>query len=282
MALYYFYCDESYDSQVTPPKTFVVGGFVAAEKIWERIQRRWDAANRRAQVNRYHASHLNAYDHEFKNWTRPQGLEYSKQVLKILTDQERILQGVTCSLFGEDYERAIDEPSRRKLGNYYVLCFKTCVGMIANEMQKFPREDQFSVILDRGDWQEEAVKAFYDMKGATNWERRSRLSECTVGGPETIALQPADLIAYETFRYLHGRQMDTPNVRALIRAMFKQNGYTGFFFDAEIFERLKQPLRDADVQENGFLVTFPTPSDPNFEQIRKEIPRNKWDDPRLD
>jgi predicted dienelactone hydrolase len=95
-------------------------------------------------------------------------------------------------------------------------------------------------------------------------------------------LQPADLIAYETFRYLHGRQQDVPHVRALIRAMFKQNGYLGFFFDADVFERLKQPLRDADVQDNGFLVTFPTPSDPDFEQIRKEIPENKWDDPRLD
>jgi hypothetical protein len=282
MANYYFYCDESYDSQSTPPRTFVVGGFFAQERIWERIERRWNAANNRAGVSRYHASHLNAYDHEFEGWSRPQNLKYSKSILRILTDQKKKLHAVSCALFGEDYERIIDECNRRKLGNHYVLCFKTCVAMIAKEMRQFPPEDRFSVILDRGVWQEEAVKAFHDMQGAANWEFHSRLGACRFGGPETVGLQPADLIAYESFRYLHGRQIDAPTVRALIRSMFEKNGFLGFFFDADAFERLKQPVQEANVPDNGFIVTFPTPSDPDFEQIRKEHPIHKWDDPRLD
>jgi hypothetical protein len=282
MAMYYFFCDESYDSQSVPPKTFVVGGFFAQDKVWEEIQKRWDEANKRVQVSRYHASHVNAYDHEFTGWSKEKGLAYSKELLEILSDQQKKLQAVICAVFGADYERVIDEDGRKKLGNHYVLCFKTCVAIIAKEMRSFAPEDQFSVILDRGDWQNEAQKAFYDLKRETDWEFSFRLKECSVGGPATLGLQPADLIAYETFRYLHGRQMHVPAVRAQIRAMFKQNGFIGFFFDADIFERLKKPVAEATVQDNGFLVTFPTPSDPDFHQIRREIPENKWDDPRLD
>jgi hypothetical protein len=261
MTNFLFYCDESYDSQHEPAKAFVVGGFFAGERIWEKVQRRWSAANSWAGVSRFHASHLNARDHEFETWSKARSLRYSKRLLRILNDQGHHLHAVSCGLLGEDYEQIIPQDSRAKLGNPYIACFKTCIVMIAKEMKPFPAADRFSVILDRSDWSAEAVAIFNEMKNGTTWEYGHRLGACTSAGAGTVALEAADLAVYETFRYLYAMNFRVADVRAVMRKVFDSNGFTGFYYDAELFESLRRVLEKAHVAPNGIIPIVPTPSD---------------------
>jgi hypothetical protein len=110
-------------------------------------------------------------------------------------------------MFVRDYQRVIAEPDRAKFGHPYIACFKTCVVMIAQQMElgDFSPEDQFAVILDRNDFDIEAVDVFYKMKDSREWPYHRRLATCAPGSAhETPALQTADLIACDTFRLLHG------------------------------------------------------------------------------
>jgi hypothetical protein len=71
---------------------------------------------------------------------------------------------------------------------------------------------------------------------------------------EVIALQPADLVAYETFRLIHDKHFTGGKVRKAFDYLFPHNGFSGLYYDAEVLERIKEPLAAANVVPNGFVV----------------------------
>jgi len=117
MAMLWFYCDESYDSKAKKPNVYIVGGAIAGDKIWDKIERSWDWKNRRVGVPRFHASHLNALDHEFKGWSKQRSKRYVIDLLKILVKPKRNLHIASVGVLTKDYERIINEDGRRRLGN---------------------------------------------------------------------------------------------------------------------------------------------------------------------
>ena len=268
--LFTFACDESYDSprqKLAPgsppfePTTYTVAGFLGDEKTWTRVERRWRNANERFSVLRYHASHLNAKTYEYDGWPNYRKLKYGKQMLSIVKDQKRKLHAVSCGLLADEYRRIVNEKGRRNLGTPYLLCFKSCLTIIAKEMDEgFPQEDQFSVVLDRNNDQNEAVKLFYELKDSPGFAHRSRLATCRpASSDEVIVLQTADLIAYETFRLLHGRRQN-PNVeiRKVLELMFQTNGFSGYYFGRDTLQRIKEPAESATGRPNGFFVMLPS------------------------
>jgi hypothetical protein len=121
----------------------------------------------------------------------------------------------------------------------------------------FPPEDKFAVILDRNDFEDEAVDAFYKMKDGPEWQYHHRLATCAPGSCEDfVPLECADLIAYETFRLIHNGAKDD-KVRKALRSMFSDNGFLGYSFEPDALMLLKEPLEAATCVENGFVVSFP-------------------------
>jgi hypothetical protein len=265
--LFFFCCDESYDSpkeklpKGSPPyqpKTYVVAGFFADANTWERIQRRWENANARYKVPRFHASHLNAKRHEYEGWTNPQKIRYSKKMLEIMRDQKKKLHAVSCGLLADEYRSIINEKGRENLGVPYLACFKTCIAMIAKEMKDFPPEDQFGVFLDRNDLEMEAVEIFYGLKDDPGFPYRSRLAQCApADSKEVPALQPADFIAYETFRLLQSKRKGDENIRLVLQSMFKTNGFSGYYFGSEQFKNMKEPIESSPHGPNKFVIIPP-------------------------
>ena len=275
VAILRFFADESYDSDpqsktgmsfydadrkqsVHVPRTYVVGGFISDETIWENVERQWRAENERAGVKHYHATEVNAYAGEFKDWDGDQSIQYSKNLVGILKGQGRRLHAVTCALWASDYYRLISAEGRRKFGPPYIGCFKTCVAMIAQAMDVggFQPEDKFAVILHRSDFEKEAVELFYKMKDSVEWPYHNRLATCAPGSCDDFTpLEAADLIAYETFRIVNdGATGD--GVRKALASMFDANGFMGYGIDGERLERLKEPMESAVCIDNGFVPIF--------------------------
>lgn len=275
MAIFKFFCDESYDSDpskgtgmmfyrpdskpVYIPRTYVVGGFFSNEIIWDDIERRWKAENERAEVNRYHAANMNARSGEFEGWDKDsQQIPYSKNLVQILLDQGRNLHALSCGIWASDYYRIINDHGRSKLGTPYIACFKSCISLIAQEMEirDFSPDDKFAVIIDRNQFEKEAVEVFYKMKDDPQWPYAHRLATCAPGSCEEFtALECADLIAYETFRLIHDGAKG-PMVRKALRSMFSANGFLGHGLDARILQSLKEPLENAICADNGFVIQF--------------------------
>jgi hypothetical protein len=168
------------------------------------------------------------------------------------------MHAVSCGLQVDDYRQIISEQGRINFGPPYLACFKTCLTMIATEMQDFAPEDQFAVILDRNPLQNEAVKIFYDLKKDQNFRHRSRFATCTpADSEELIALQPADLIAYETLRLLQNKRKGSSDVRAVLQSMFAENPFIGYYFESETLKVLKDPMESSKCTPNAFVISFP-------------------------
>lgn len=275
LAIFRFFCDESYDSDPKTgtgmvfheegskpqyvPRIYVVGGFFSNEIVWGRIENAWREENGRAGVTRYHGANVNAKSGEFEGWDKEkQQIPYTKTLVKALLDEGRDLHALSCAIWASDYRRIISDDGRRKLGKPYIACFKSCISLIAQEMELrgFPPEDKFAVILDRNDFEDEAVEVFYKMKDSVEWRYHHRLATCAPGSAvEFIPLQCADLIAYETFRLIHdGAKGDM--VRKALRSMFKANGFLGHAMDSKTLQALKEPIEESTCIDNGFVVQF--------------------------
>ena len=256
------------EKSIYVPKTYIVGGFFAHELTCSDIENRWNEENTRVGVKRYHASEVNARDGEFEGWPKEKQIEYSKNLLQILLDQDHLIHIVSVGMEATEYHQAINEFGRKKLGTPYIACFKSCVSALAQQMDLtgsgFAPEDKFAIILDRNEAEEaDAVRVFYAMKDDSKWPHSHRLATCAPGSWEDFtSLQCADLIAYETFRLVHN-QHTAPRVRKALELMFDRNAFLGYTYDRETLLNLKQPLEsEIWCVDNGFVVNFPPVLEP--------------------
>ncbi len=261
-----FFCDESYDppkaksikgAPPLEPKCYVVGGFISDQRTWEKVERRWVSKNKRVHVARFHAAHLNAATWEYDGWKKGRRLRYSKDMLRILKDQKRRLHGISCGMFVDAYRRIISPEGQVKMGHPYLVCFKTCIATIALHMDHggFAPDDTFSVVLDRNDLDIEAVRLFYAMKDDPNFIHRHRLETCTPGDSEKyIGLQPADFLAYETFRLMQGKRNGATQIREALNTMFGTTGFWGKQFGDETLEAAKPGIEAMNCLPGGAVI----------------------------
>lgn len=277
---YLFFCDESYDSPKSKrvagapplePKSYVVGGLFGDPKTWERVERLWREKNKRVGVSRFHASHLNAGTYEFegrgKNWR----VRYSRDTLRILKNQKRKLHGLSCGIYVDDYRRIISSEGQAKMGHPYLICFKSMVARVAEQMSHpelgFRPDDRFTVVLDRNPFDSEAVKTFYGMKEHPSFRYGTKLEDCVPGDAESfIGLQAADFVAYETFRLMHGKRNGVTAIRQALNGMFGTTGFWGDLFNDVVFERIKDDVDSMPSGPNQFVIVPPPFTDAQSSQ----------------
>jgi hypothetical protein len=237
----------------------VVGGFIGDQRTWEKVEKRWRNKNKRVGVSRYHAAHLNAATYEFDCWGKTRRLRYSKGMLKILKDQKRKLHGMSCGLFVDEYRRIISAEGQKKMGHPYLVCFKACVATIAQHMDHggFAADDTFSVVLDRNEFEVDAVRILYAIKDDPAFPHRHRLETCTPGESEKfIGLQPADFVAYETFRLMQGTRNGITEIRHALNGMLGTTGFMSHLYGKEALEAIK-PLADAATCKADYYIAIP-------------------------
>jgi hypothetical protein len=270
MALFKFYCDESYDSPNEKrksgdppyqPRSYVAAGFFGSELVWSKVERDWSRRNELEGVARFHAAHLNAGTWEFDGWTKARRINYSKDLLKVIKRQRTGLHGVSIGLFADDYRRIISQEGQVKLGLPHLLCFKTLVAQVASMMDQAncAPDDKVAVIIDRGPHEIECVEQFYKIKDdRRNFRHRHRLATCTPGAAEEfIGLQVADYIAYETFRLIDARRKGkTTEIRKPLQAILGINGLMGLALGEPLFETIKDGIDKLTCKPNEDLL-FP-------------------------
>ena len=262
-----FYCDESHDApklKRSEPKSYVVGGFFGDQVTFEKVERRWLAKNRRAKAGRYHAAHLNARAWEYDGWLPEKALRYSKRILQILKDQRGKLHGLGCGMHVDDYRRIISSVGQCKMGHPYLVCFKTVIALVASQMDhaRFRPEDTFAVFIDQNKDQvdgrrldAEAVRIFYEMKDNPAFKHRHRLESCTPEDSEKlICLQPADFVAYELFRLMHGKRNGADAIRASLNSVLGTTKFMFEMFADESLTRLKDSIEHAVCGPNNLIV----------------------------
>jgi hypothetical protein len=88
--------DESWNPN--KPRMFAVVGVLAPAEEWEQIEAGWQAAlaernvdlanQGRKPISRYHASEMNARDHEFEGWTNEENAQFDQRMLSVIRGRD--------------------------------------------------------------------------------------------------------------------------------------------------------------------------------------------------
>jgi hypothetical protein len=136
--------------------------------------------------------------------------------------------------------------------------------MVAEQMDygKFPPEDRFAVVFDQNKMQvdniqldSEAVRLFYAMKDNPRFAYRHRLATCTPGRWEDfIGLQPADFIAYETYRLMNDQRRGIETMRKALATMIGTTHFLCEMFAEDTLENIKDIVDAAPCASNSCII----------------------------
>jgi hypothetical protein len=199
-----------------------VGGWIANELEWKKLETHWqkriDFENAHSEPNqrisRFHASHLNAFDHEFENWDKARSLRFSKKLIHMLSLRKMGAIAIACDMdaIREVFPKGDEVALKRRT---YVLCIKQLMVEIAHTIEAYFPDDTVLLMHDHGDWDEQALRGYNLMIDDPAWKYRGLFEGITPKtGKASVGLQAADMIAYEVFRGVKDR---TKNPDAAMR-----------------------------------------------------------------
>jgi hypothetical protein len=244
--LFRFYCDESYDGNPIDPDIFTISGFFSDELTWSEVQGEWSEVNRYYGVASFHATELNCGRGAYSEWPRERRVSYSAELLGVINRQKARMRAYNCGMRAADYRRTINDAGRAKLGHPWIACFKSCIAMIAKDMETLPASDSLSIVVSTGSgFDRQAVKLFKELLANSKFEYRHRLATCIPASPsDQIGLQIADLMAYEYFKRL--KDMDAARkMRVPLKLIRENNAYCEGFFGAATFKNMKESIETA-------------------------------------
>lgn len=267
--VYRFHCDLSYDGNPPGnakgkrhiPNTYVFAGFFATQQIWESIECEWESVNKYYRVPRFHAAHLNGKTNEYAGWDDGQKKCYSADLLGVLSAQGKQLSAVTCGMFADDFRAVINDDGRRKMGSPYLACFNSCVTRVARAMDAngFPANDKFSALIDEDDEYLTAIDSFNRIRIDPKFDHGHRMGTCTSANMGLIAaLQPADLIAYEVFKWMQEARK-TPGIkcdpkRYPLQYLLENNSVSEGYWERRTLGIMKDEIESTQAMDGGLVL----------------------------
>jgi hypothetical protein len=205
------YFDESYDKHV-----FTLCCSLSNPKGWGAIERSWklclNAKNKslkrqgRLTISRYHSSHANARDHEFKGWSKEERDAFAVELMSTLTRGDAWINSVSYSLPLQEFKQKFEIE-----GDPLPYAYRECLKFImlemgiqvedANRLHGPIKPISFVLFYERCDYNADYLHAFDKMMADSTFRFKHMFSKiAALGWEQCIALQAADMIAYESFK----------------------------------------------------------------------------------
>lgn len=230
------YIDESYD--VDDAKIFTLSCVLGSGKAWYWIQEDWRkclldlnakllAAGRKS-ISRYHAADCSALKGDFDQldgWTIDEQKELTGELLGILTRIGRRLHTLSFSLKLDELIAEMPETASDPIANAYILLLKFILFEVSQLLAKHFPGVPVSFIHDRCRFDTQVLKAFNDFISDDAVKNRDQfLTIAPMSWEHCILLQPADLLAYESFREVKaGKQ----KLRKPLELLVAAKGFSG-------------------------------------------------------
>jgi hypothetical protein len=246
VAILQFKFDESYDHQI-----LALGGWIATELEWERLEGSWkryiDDENERSepsqQITRYHATEMNCKGGEFKYWSHPKCIRFSRKLIKTLAKRKMGAIGIGCNM--PAIQNIWPNGEKKTLNRRtYILCMKSMMVDFAHIMEEYFAGDRVILIHDHNDWDQMVLEGYDLMVNEPQWEYGhlfAGIVSKSSKDPSAIGLQAADMIAYEIFK---GIKAKTVSRDAEMRAVMKE------FLDLDV------PLRARWIDEKAAKALY--------------------------
>lgn len=219
------YMDESYGQEA-----ICVGGWITSDENWDAFQAAWKARiekeSQDAQKHglmplpRYHATDCANCKNAFEGWSIDRQIAFTKDLLQIVARFE--LRGFAFGASLRDISSVLsdDLDAEKRKHITYGLCIRLCLQEIGKYiLRDFPLE-RITVIHDSGGLIASAQEAFSGlMEDEGSPERDAFISLAPMRWQDCVALQAADLLAYEGMKLTADGLLGKENVRKALQAI---------------------------------------------------------------
>ena len=185
-----------------------ISGFIGSVEEWGIIQRGWRDRLDRDGINTFHYVKANSRRGEYHGWSKPQVDAHLEHLSFLLTANG--VAGINAGFVG-DYSNVIStlpDQFRERYPTAYSLCFELAVTKICESMQGAWQKQPVALVFARQDqFQGRALEVWELNDRLGLWPEINSISYST---PEKLTqLQAADMIAWETRRYMWDRELPT-------------------------------------------------------------------------
>ncbi len=211
------YMDESCDRD---QKLFAFSCLIATAKDWSEMERSWKlnlaAKNKqlrkaeRPTISRYHATDCNGYFGEFSGWTPEEQIDFVKGLFGIFKRSGGV-HAVGYDIDLDDLCDVFPEWCKDRLEAAYYVLTKFVMFTIGEDFTRMGKDVPAKVTLfhDRtanGKYDPTILRAFTEQIQDENFDyARYFTNIAPLAWEDCIALQPADLVAFEVLKDTQGR-----------------------------------------------------------------------------
>jgi hypothetical protein len=248
-------------------KIFTLSALLTHGQNWQFLTIDWNAvlaqknkelaALGRKQLRRFHAADMSSFIEDFEGWNGPERNEFTARLLRAISKPEHRLYGFSFSINLQLLTEIIPDTKDDPKGHAYYLLLKLLMCDIGERIQEENNGDlsgiKVALIHDRCQYTGLLQSAFESMRSDKTFSSRSLFTTLApMGWEDCVPLQPADFVAYETYKEALRQRSDEEKDRARsIRISFDKllnsNSFRGTvkFLGRDEIEQLKK-LVDKD------------------------------------
>jgi Protein of unknown function (DUF3800) len=215
----------------------VMGGLIADESVWANIEREWGDTLKHYQIRRMHMSHCEAANpkSEFANFdrtTRSEMIDRFSGVIKRQGLEVMMLSAAVNRITWKSVQKNSALASALPCPIDY--CFNWCMrkAISTRQASKHSNEPVFLTFDSR----EQSVSTWSRLASGYAHLWPNRISGYDFARMDSsCALQAADMVAYETYKYMHERETTNsePVKRKNFADLIENCAFDGAFFTEE-------------------------------------------------
>lgn len=260
MAVFTFKFDESIDKE---RRTLIVGGWIADDKQWKRVEDRWQKAIAQEnktlpperQIKRYHAAEMNAVDGPFEGWDKIRKNRFTNKLLKILSNGR--MTAASCGIDLAAFDELFPRRDLHDYGPAYVICMSLLLVHLIDAAKEQVPDAKIALVHDHGPWDVCALQAFNAWMAEDSWGEKDRFIGITpLRWQDDVGLQAADLIAYESMRAIDDelwRKKQSIPMRYALRTLVSNDvPIYGVYNSREGLESFAKQLKEEHGHKSGY------------------------------
>jgi len=195
------YMDETGHSRDEKQRFNGMAGLLAPTWGWEELESKWKSTLEVFEISWFHMKDFANFQGEFKGWKEERRKELYGELLAHVYDVRPVPVGSILAM--SDYhslrpeqQQAFGDPYH--IGFLSVLSYLTHIG--ARLLQDFPHEKIATVFSDQVEFRHSAFQMWEDLRDRHNDVARLVESPVFRDTRELVALQAADIVAYELYK----------------------------------------------------------------------------------
>lgn len=205
--------DESSDGK--SERIFVVAGYVGTEEQWEHFAEHWREELKKFGLTEFHMVDCESGKKQFNGMHRNLRSTMQREFIEIINESGAI--GTSTAMLLQDYKQLLCRlqpylkfpkglPVSGNLNDPYFLPFKLAIEQVAINSSVWMKDgEQIAFVFDQKNTVQGKAKGFFDdiFKWDRPWAKRIEPKGLKFASKsESVPLQAADVLAYESFRWV--------------------------------------------------------------------------------